>query len=112
MLLPIHGGDMKTIIFDFGNVVGFFDHYQTLNLLTPHTDMTARDMYAAVYDTALEDEIECGRLCVPDFLERLRQLWRLRCDADFLSRAVADIFTPNPEVCDLLPRLRTRYRLL
>ncbi len=103
---------MKTVVFDFGNVVAFFDHYRTLEKLTPYTDMTAQEMYAAVYGGELEDAIECGRLTRADFLRQLIDVWRLRCDADYLARAVADIFTPNPEVCDLLPRLKGRYCLL
>jgi putative hydrolase of the HAD superfamily len=103
---------MQAIVFDFGNVVGFFDHYQTLGKLTAHTDMTAQEMYAAVYDTDLEDAFESGRLSVADFLTRFHQVCRLRCDVEIVSAAVADIFRPNPEVCALLPLLKPRYRLL
>jgi putative hydrolase of the HAD superfamily len=103
---------MQAIVFDFGNVVGYFDHYQTLNKLTTHTDMTAQAMYAAVYDTDLEDAFESGQLSVADFLTHFRQLCRLRCADDILHAAVADIFRPNPDVCGLLPVLKPRYRLL
>jgi len=103
---------MQAIVFDFGNVVGYFDHYQTLSKLTAYTDMTAEAMYVAVYDTDLEDAFESGRLTVADFLTRFRQLCRLRCDDEHLHAAIADIFRPNPEVCALLPVLRPHYRLL
>ncbi len=56
----IKGVSMKTIVFDFGNVLGFFDHYRTLNKLTPYTDMAAADMLAAVYGAELEDDFESG----------------------------------------------------
>src|SRR5438876_833330 len=36
----------------------------------------------------------------------------LRCDVDFLAHTVGDVFWPNPEVCDLVPRLSARYRIL
>jgi putative hydrolase of the HAD superfamily len=103
---------MRAIVFDFGNVVGFFDHYQTLNKLTAHTDMTAQAMYAAVFDSDLEDAFESGRLTVPQFLGRFRELCGLRCEDEYLNAACADIFRPNPEVCALLPRLKPHYRLL
>ena len=51
---------IQTIVFDFGNVVGFFDHNQTLDKLTPYTDLTVREMYASVYGSELEDRIESG----------------------------------------------------
>jgi glucose-1-phosphatase len=103
---------MKTIIFDFGNVIGFFDHYRTLEKLRPHTTLSARQMYAALFDGPLEDQVERGELTPPVFLEQVRQLWQLRCDVAFLAQVVADIFTPNPEVCDLIPRLARRHRIL
>ena len=103
---------MKTIIFDFGNVIGFFDHYRTLEKLRPYTTLSARQMYDALYDGPLEDQVERGELTPPVFLEQVRQLWRLECDAQLLGRVVADIFTPNPEVCDLIPQLASRYRIV
>ncbi len=103
---------MRTIVFDFGNVIGFFDHGRTLRRLAPHTDLSAEQMFARVYSGTLEDDLESGRLAVPDFLRRVHELWQLRCDLDDLAGAIADIFTPNPEVCTLVPRLRPRYRVL
>jgi putative hydrolase of the HAD superfamily len=103
---------MKTIIFDFGNVVGFFDHGLTLRRLAEHTTLTAAEMRARVYNAALEDEVEKGLIDTPAFLERVHALWELRCDVAFLERSLSDIFKPNPEVCGLIPRLSPRYRLL
>ena len=103
---------MQAVIFDFGNVVGFFDHYKTLRRLEPFTDMSAREMLHAVYQGTLEDDFESGRLSVEDFLRSFRDLCRLRCDNAYLAAAVADIFEPNPEICALIPLLKGRYRIL
>lgn len=103
---------MKTVIFDFGNVVGFFDHGRTLARVAPHTDLSAAEMVRRVYASNLEDEIEKGLIDTPEFLRRVHRLWDLRCALDFLGESIADIFTPNPEVCDLIPLLRPRYRIL
>jgi putative hydrolase of the HAD superfamily len=103
---------IKTIIFDFGNVIGYFDHLLTLKRLLPHTDMSAEALRAAFYEDDLEDAYEAGRLGTPAFLERLRALGRLRCTDDFLAAAWADIFRPNSDVCALIPQLKPRYRLL
>jgi glucose-1-phosphatase len=103
---------MRALVFDFGNVVGYFDHYQALNKLAAHTDMTPRAMYAAIYDTDLEDAFESGRITAAEFLRQFRSLCGLRCDDEFLSAACADIFRPNPDVCALLPKLKPGYRLL
>jgi putative hydrolase of the HAD superfamily len=103
---------MKTVIFDFGNVVGFFDHGLTLDRVAPHTRLSADEMFTRVFDSTLEDDVEAGRIDTAAFLRRVHRLWELRCDLDFLAQAIADIFTPNPEVCALIPQLRPRYRVL
>ncbi len=103
---------IKTIVFDFGNVVGYFDHQITLRKLCAHTDLDADAIRAAFRAANLEDEYESGRLSTPAFLQRLRAIGQLRCTEDFLATAWADIFRPNPDVCDLLPLLKPRYRLL
>src|SRR4051812_34933737 len=101
---------MKTVIFDFGNVVGLFDHAHTLRRLTPYTDLSIDEMFDRVYNSALEDAFKKGLIGTADLLAQVHEIWRLRCDIDFLAQAIADIFTPNAEVCALIPRLRPRYR--
>jgi len=103
---------MRTIIFDFGNVVGFFNHQLTLDRLVPFTDMAPMEMFEAVYGGGLEDAFEAGQISAADFLAQSRKLCRLRCDEDFMAAAFADIFRPNPEVCELIPALKGRYRIL
>jgi FMN phosphatase YigB (HAD superfamily) len=103
---------MKAIVFDFGNVIGFFDHWRALKRLACHTDLSPQQMYDAVYDTELEDAFESGRMTAAEFLEAVRQLWRVRCGDEELTGAFIDIFRPNPEVCSLIPELKPRYTLL
>ncbi|MCS7044983.1 MAG: HAD family phosphatase [Gemmataceae bacterium] len=103
---------MKTIVFDFGNVVGFFDHFRTLRRLEPYTDLTAQQMFHRVYGSDLEDAFESNRIDESEFVRRFIDLCRLSCTPEFLIAACADIFTPNPEICGLIPRLRPRYQLL
>jgi len=103
---------MQAIAFDFGNVLGFFDHRITLNRLVAHTEMSAEEMFAAVYDSALEDAFESGQITAASFLKEVRQLCKLRCDDRFLTEAWSDIFRPNEDVCRLIQTLKPRYRLL
>ena len=103
---------MQTIVFDFGNVIGFFDHQRTLTRLAAHSDLTPAQMRAAVYDTPLEDAYEAGEIATADFLAEVHKRWRLRCSHDDLAAAWADIFSPNADLCPIIPRLKGRYRLL
>jgi putative hydrolase of the HAD superfamily len=103
---------IEAIAFDFGKVIGFFDHARTLTKLVPLTDMSAQEMYRAIYDGELEDAFESGLIGEAEFVHRFRDLCKLRCDDEFLSAAIADIFWPNEPVCALVPRLKPRYRLV
>lgn len=103
---------ITTIVFDFGNVVGFFDHRLTLQRLLAHTDLSAEVLLASYSQAQLEEDYEAGRFSTAVFLQRMRELGQLRCSEEFLATAWADIFTPNPDVCALLPLLKPRYRLL
>ena len=103
---------MQTIIFDFGNVVGFFDHWRTLGKLERFTDMPAQEMYDMVCAGPLGDDFESGRIGEDEFLRRFSAGCRLTCPRAYLAEACADIFWPNPEICELIPKLKPRYRLL
>jgi FMN phosphatase YigB (HAD superfamily) len=103
---------IKTIVFDFGRVVGFFDHRLTTNRLAPGGGLAADEMHAYLFGGALEDDYESGRISTNEFLRRVREACRLTCSDAVISTAWADIFWPNVEVCALLPRLKRRYRLL
>ncbi len=103
---------VHTIIFDFGNVIGFFDHRRTLDRLAPFSDLLPEEIYQRVYQGDLGEPFDAGRMTVPEFLQRCRDLGPLRCDDTFLQNAIGDIFWPNPEICTLVPRLKERYRLL
>ena len=103
---------LKAIIFDFGNVVGFFDHKVTLAKLAPFTSWSPERIYNEIYTGPIEDDLESGRISVDEFLHAFIQRCELRCDAAFLRSACGDIFTPNAAVCDLIPQLKTRYRII
>jgi putative hydrolase of the HAD superfamily len=103
---------MKTIVFDFGNVIGFFDHRLVTNRLVPYAGISADGVHALLWDSQLEDDYEAGRISTREFLRRVQEAARLCCSQEELIAAYEDIFWPNPEVIDLLPRFKPRYRLL
>ena len=103
---------MKTIIFDLGNVVVFFDHRRAFEKLCRFTPLTPEEMYAAVYGSNLCDAIERGTLTTPAFLAQVKQRLQIRCELEYLAHALGDIFWPNPEVCELIPKLKSRYRIV
>ncbi len=103
---------LKTVVFDFGNVVGFFDHQKTLAKLSSYTTWSPKRIYDEIYDGPLEDDLESGRISVEEFLRVFIQRCELRCGVDFLLAACSDIFTPNAAVCDLVPKLVGKVRII
>src|SRR6266849_709693 len=103
---------IKTIVFDFGRVVSFFDHQLTISRLAAHGGLPPADMHAHLFGGPLEDDYESGQISTSEFLNRVREACRLSCPDEIIAAAWADIFWPNEDVCALLPRLKPRYRLL
>src|SRR5437588_3734470 len=103
---------IKAIVFDFGGVVGFFDHHLTTDRLVSYGALSSDDLHARLFGTPLEDQYESGRLNTAEFLRRIRETCCLTCSEDIIAAAWADIFWPNPEVCALLSQLKPHYRLL
>jgi putative hydrolase of the HAD superfamily len=103
---------ITTIVFDFGNVIGFFDHCRGARRLAEQTGVPAETFLSLLRDARLEDTYESGRLSSAEFLEHVRQVTGVSCPDEVLGTAYNDIFWPNEDVCALVPRLRPAYRLL
>jgi len=106
--------DMKisTIVFDFGNVLGFFSHARAARQLAAYSELAAEAIQALVFAGQLEEAYESGRLTTEQLLRHLRQHCRLTGTDEEIGLAYADMFEPNPDVCSVVPRLRGNYRLL
>lgn len=103
---------IKALIFDFGNVIGFFDHRRATRRLAEQTGLPEELLFSTLLDFDLEDPFESGLLTSAEVFDRLRTTWAIDAPDELLGGAIADIFWPNPEICDLVPQLRGKYRLL
>src|SRR4051794_34499534 len=61
---------MHTIFFDFGNVIAYFDHRVAVRHVRPKSDLDEDAIFAAVYNTDLEDAFEAGRMGGEEFVRR------------------------------------------
>jgi len=103
---------IRTVLFDFGNVLGFFDHKRAIKKLLRHTDMPAAELTLALYGGTLEDDFEVGRISTTEYFEAVRADGRLTCDHEEFVKAFVDIFWENTPVTALVPRLKRNYRLV
>jgi HAD superfamily hydrolase (TIGR01549 family) len=103
---------IRAIVFDFGNVIGFFSHRRAAEQLAAYGHGGADVIQSFLFCGRLEDDYERGAIDTVTFRDLVRERCRLVCDDAQFDAAYADMFWPNPETCDLLPRLREHYRLL
>ncbi len=103
---------IRTIFFDFGNVLGFFDHQRAVDQLVKFTDLNAIELSLRLYGGPVLDDYECGRMTTAEYVREAKLNGRLTCSQDEFLACFNDIFWRNPEVCDLIPRLKPRYRVV
>jgi glucose-1-phosphatase len=103
---------IRAIIFDFGNVLAFFDHRLVSRRLAAFTHTPEPVLHSMLFASGLEQDYETGRLSTSEVIARVRSELNLRCDDSELISAYCEIFTPNHEIEPLLPVLKKRCRLL
>ena len=104
--------EIKAIIFDYGRVIGHFDHQRTAEKLAAYSTRSVAEIREFLYPDELEDQFEKGSVSPNDFVGELRNQLELNCSDETIYAAIADIFWPNDDVCMLIPRLVPRYRLI
>jgi putative hydrolase of the HAD superfamily len=108
----LESATIRTIIFDFGNVVAFFDHGRAVAQLARYTDLPPAELTLQLYGSPIEDAYERGGIDTAEYARLAKLNGRLSCTDDEFLAAFVDIFWRNGEVCGLVPRLRPKYRLL
>jgi glucose-1-phosphatase len=103
---------IKTLIFDFGNVLAFFDHGRAVARLDEFTDMEPVELTLVLYGGAAEDAYERGAIDTDEYVREGLLNGRLKCNREQFLAAFVDIFWRNDEVCNLIPRLKPKYRVL
>lgn len=103
---------MKTIFFDFGNVIGHFDHMRAVSQMAPYTPIPPVQLEKILYGGPEEDAYEAGRISTAQYVEFALRAGQLDLPPERFLHFFADIFTPNPDVCDLIPALAKNYRLV
>ncbi len=103
---------MHTLFFDFGNVIGFFDHRIAVRQFTRDCDLDEDACFAAIYDVASENDFEAGRISGEEFIRLSCAAINYRGTSEQFRTAFQDIFRPNPAVCALISQLARRYRLV
>jgi putative hydrolase of the HAD superfamily len=100
---------IRAIIFDFGNVIAFFDYAHACQRLATPLGLTGPQLLERALAAGLSDlvrDFEVGRIAEADFCRRACQLAGLdHLHPQEFAAAWSDIFTPNPPIASLIQRL-------
>ncbi len=103
------------LIFDFGNVVGFFDYLRACDRLAGPLGITGTALRDRLLDRGFDDWLvafESGRIGPEAFASRVMEAAGVRLEHDQFVRAWEDIFWPNEPVGELIAALKASdYRV-
>lgn len=108
--------NIQVLIFDFGNVIAFFDHRkacrQLAKLSGDHFD--ENQIYAEIFKPGgLEEQYDRGSISTDEFISQLMEHFQIRGTKEEVGKAWSDIFWPNKDVINLIPILeQMSYRLV
>jgi len=99
------------LIFDFGNVIGFFDHMKVYEHFAPRLGMDGRQLAGLLIKRGFTDllvEFECGRIGAREFAEQTMAMSGLIVPYDEFAQAWVDIFWLNEPLAGLIPWFKAR----
>lgn len=107
--MSIASSPIRAFLFDFGNVIAFFDHMKACDrLVQMGSALDAQGIYDFVFASSLEEEICTGRMAGSDFLKILKSKLGITATTAEIEEALCDIFWPNPDVIEVIPQLKQR----
>ncbi len=103
---------VKVILFDLGGVFIEVDPQKLIPRLCRELKGVSREaVLKVVRDPGLKEAYEKGAIDNYTFYEEIRERVHGHFSFEFFKGIWQGIFSPNPPMIDLLPTLKTRYRL-
>ncbi len=103
------------IIFDFGNVIAFFDFRKATAKLGARLGLSGQELYDKLGPLGFPEilkEYERGQITSAEFTDQVSALIRIGITHDEFAAAWADIFTRNESIIPLVEHLKAQgYRL-
>lgn len=103
------------IIFDFGNVVAFFDYQRACDRLGAHVGENGEEFRERIMERGFADlarQFECGRVTAAEFERKALMQCGLEVTCDQFRAAWQDIFWLNEPVAGLIGHLKSADYLL
>lgn len=106
---------VSTVIFDFGNVIGFFDYMKVCDRLGALGGISGKEAYDRATNAGFGDllkQYESGRLTTAEFAQIVFDMIGVSATLEQFEAVWADMFWPNEPVIELALELKNQgYRL-
>jgi len=115
--MPIGQSSIEVILFDLGNVILPFNHYQIAEKLLPYTkskefqDPDKIFSYLFDFKKGAVNGYEVGKVSSLEFFQSLKESLSLSLTFEEFKPIWNDIFWENEEVSEIIRRLKGRKRL-
>jgi len=100
---------MRAIFWDFGDVLVFYDHMKGCKALSAFTTKSPEEIYALIFGSQLEERhYNRGEYSDREWYELCVQTLGLdHCSYEAFAEVWGDIFSPNPEIAQVLNAVRS-----
>ncbi len=112
MKKPPPSKKIKALLFDLGKVILDFDFEPAFERLAKHCPLRRAEIRAYFLRSGLEVLYDGGRLSSLEFHRQVKKGLDHRLDFKRFKKIWNEIFTPNPEVADIIRSARQAYRLV
>jgi len=103
---------IKSILFDIGNVILFFDNHRVSKTIAEITKQSEDKIFKFIFGLYAETEIDLGKTSSEEFLQRVKSKLNLKIDLENLKFIFSDIFTENKKMTSLIKTLKGKVPLL
>lgn len=97
---------LKTIYFDLGNVLLFFNHFKMFKQIAMLTSMSIEEVKNIFSEKKLLESCETGKISWGDVYDIFRSLATVHFSVDALKNVASDIFIPNQDIWPLVHQLK------
>jgi len=104
---------ISTILFDFGNVLYWFDYGKFFSRLRRYSSQTEEQMRNNLFGgpNSLAHQFETGRMSSSQFVASMMKATEIQMHESEFIQAFIDIFAPNQPVIDLARRLSEHSKI-
>lgn len=99
---------IKTIFFDIGNVLLYFDYGRLYHQIASLLDLLPAEIEQEVMTHGLGFSYEKGEITTEELYHHFLKLSKITPPYEQFEKAIADIFTPNPSLYPIVKKLKSQ----